>query len=211
MLEKDLPHHGDPRFDEYLAAKAAFDAEKARFAEYAKVKASGVSAEALASKWPEPPLDLGDAEPAIGLRTGQAGHFYPYARRGTTEVIEQVRAVARHGREATVLFRRNVEHGTEATGCYQTNRVSSIDRHGNVYYQERCTGPDRAYSLDHTVPPVHVPAPEVAHLRPGELVHVIVDGKTRRGHVAWVGAPRPKGDKYTRDTPAVQVREWRIE
>jgi hypothetical protein len=208
-LERNLAHHGDPRYDDYLGARAAFDAEKARFAAYAKVRDSGVSAEALAARWPEPPLDLGDAEPAIGLRTEQPRHFYANPGRGT-EVIEQVRAVARHGRDATVLFRRNVEHGYQATGCYQTSRVSSIDRHGNVYYQERCTGPDRAYALDHTVEPVHVPAAEVAHLRPGELIHVIVDRKTRRGHVAWVGAPRPKGDKYGRDTPPVQIREWRL-
>ncbi len=142
----------------------------------------------------------------VEIRTG-----HPWARGadGGSEVVEQVRAIQRHGARATIQWKRDVYRGTVGTGCYETNRVSSVDEYGQVHYEENCTG-EKAYTDDRTKKAVEVPWVEVAHVKPGELAHVIADDKTHKGHVVWVGAPRPKKDAYTTDTAPVQIREWRL-
>lgn len=200
-----LPSHADPRNDEHYAAVAAFEAESDRLAEYGKVKNAGVSAEALAKRWPEVPLDVRDEKAEIGLApddTGGAGYS------GTTDVVEdEVRGVTHKGARATVLFKKNLAIGEVGVDCHETNRISSVDEYGTVHYEDHCNGwkPDTA---DYTTKPVTVPWVEVAHVKAHERIRVVVDKKTRRGHVEKVNAPRVKDN--SEETPLRQLREWRV-
>ena len=203
-----VPLRVDPRTDERLAAQAAIDAARARHAEYAKAVQAGLSDAVIAEKWPTPPYDVADMDAVIGANV-PAEAYRVSAPRGPVEVVEAVRAVKRKGKLATVHFKKDVHVGYEATGCRETNKVDGFDEYGNVRYRTVCTGPDRKYTDDRTVKPITVPWAEVAGVKAGELLHAYVDAKTRTGHVAWVGAPRPEGDKYTRHTDRVQTREWR--
>jgi hypothetical protein len=192
-----VPLRADPRTDERLAAQAAIDAARARHAEYAQAKQEGLSEAVIAEKWPTPPYDVSDMDAVIGANVPEQA-FRVDSPRDVLAVDEEVRAVKRKGARATILFRKDVYVGTEATGCRETNKVDGFDEYGNVRYREVCTGPDRRYSDDRTIKPVTVPWAEVAHVKPGEVVHVVVDAKTRAGHVAWVG-----------EKERVQTREWR--
>jgi hypothetical protein len=197
---------------EYLAEQRAFDAERARWDSYRKLRDSGIAKDVLAAKWPEPPLDLGEERPWFGrdaVENVAIGNM-PHGSGGGTYVDDQVRAVQRHGADATVLFQKRVFHGVQGTNCHEGNRVDHIDADGNVVYREVCTGPDIPSTADETKPPVQVPASEVTQLRPGEIAHVLVDPKTRRGHVVSIGEPRPADDQITNTTPTVQLGEWRL-
>jgi hypothetical protein len=118
--------------------------------------------------------------------------------------------VKKSGKKATIHFRKIVETYWEPTGCYETNKVEGFNDDGSIRYRWNCTGPDLKRSDDLTTEPVTVPAFEAAKIKPGELVHVYVDPKTRVGHVGWSGKPRKKDDRYTSDTERVQLLEWRL-
>jgi len=197
----------DPRTAVWTAIHEALEAERARYAEYRAAVDQGISQAALDLQWPEPPLVIPPMEAFLGVPPGDHGGWYP--GKGTQEVVEAVRAIKRSGTRATIKFRKDIDKGYESTGCYETSKVEGFDDYGRVIYRTKCTG-ERAYTDDRTLAPVTVPWVEVAHVEAGEVIHVVVDTKTRKGHVAWVGAPRPKGDVYTRDTARVQLREWRL-
>jgi hypothetical protein len=199
--------YSDPRTSVWIAIHDSLDAERARFAEYAAARDQGISPEALADRWPELPLDIPPQDTFLGIPPPEAGYGW-YSSNDTEEVVEAVRAVKHSGGKATILFRKDVYRGYESTGCYETNKVDGVDEYGHLIYRTNCTG-ERAYTDDRTLKPVTVPWVEVAKVKAGEVIHVVVDRKTRKGHVAWVGKPRPKDDVYSRDTERVQTREWR--
>jgi hypothetical protein len=201
-----LADFSDPRADEWIAVRRAFEAERARFAAYAKARGAGVAADALAERWPEPPMDLAPQDFVLGVEPppGSGG----YHGRGDVEIVqEEVRVIVRAKDRATIQWRKNVYRGLEATGCRETNKVDGVDEHGRLIYRTVCTGPDRAYTDDRTVKPVEVPWVEVAAVEKGEIVEVAVDRKTRVGHVIQVMGPRK--DASAPPSPVVQLREWR--
>jgi hypothetical protein len=202
----------DPRIDERIAAEAALLLEHERYAEYKAAVDAGLSAEVIASKWPTPPVDLTDVHAVIGHDWQVTNHTAYGSGHGgdVSEVYDEVRQIKRNGKKATILFEKDVYVGWEATGCRETNKIDGVDEYGHLIYRTVCTGPDRKYTDDRTTKPVTVPWAEVSKVKPGELIHVYVDSKSRKGHVGWVGTGRKKDDKYTRDTPRIQVREFRL-
>ncbi len=203
-----LDDYSDPRTDEWQALHESFEAERARFAEYQQAKDSGISPEVLAERWPQPPLDIEPQDGYLGIAPAErdGGNY----ESGDVDVVEEeVRQVKHAGKKATVLFRKDTYTDTYQTNCYETNKVSSVDREtGQVYYEERCSGPYTTTTTDNTKKPVTVPWVEVAHVKAKEIIHVVVDRKSRVGHVSYVMKPRPKGDSYS-STEQVQLREWR--
>lgn len=197
----------DPRATLWTALNTAIEAERARYAEYAAAHDQGISQAALDSQWPVPPLEIREQEDYVGPQPRASGQYF--GGRNTLEVVEVVRTIKRSGTRATIKFRKDVVKGIEATGCYETSKVQGFDDQGNVIYRTNCTG-ERAYTEDRTVKPVAVPWSEVAKVKAGEVVHLVIDRSTREGHVVWVGAPRASDTASIYDTPRVQLREWRL-
>ncbi|MCB9559320.1 MAG: hypothetical protein H6708_02800 [Kofleriaceae bacterium] len=219
-----LPDLADPRAAEYAAARAAYDAEAARLAEYTTMRARVTDPAVLAERWPDAPYDLARAKILIAPRTepGADRLVTPYAA-GADTVVEQLRSVRRHGDRAVLTWRRRTQPNSIGTGCYETSKVVGVDSYGNVNYETRCTG-ERRWTDDVTLAPVEVPWDDAADLVPGEIVAVVAahppqtDGKPSRrprpGHVVFA-ARKPKDhddhfSAYARDLEQTQWRAYRL-
>jgi hypothetical protein len=202
-----LDDYIDPRTAEWEALAASYAAERARFAEYAKAKADGISASAVAARWPDPPFDAPESVSFLGVppAPGSSGN---YASSDVDTVDEEVRSVKRHGKTATINFKKVVYVGEYRDNCHETNKVDGIDEYGHLIYREVCTGPWKKSVDDYTKKPVTVPWIEVQHVKPKEIIHVVFDKKTRVGHVSYVEKAQPK-EGHT-DVTRVQLREWRL-
>ena len=195
----------------HVAVSAAMQAEGPRYREWVKAKEAQTDPKVLADKF-------GGARPA-GLRdeTNQAGAAPP----GTLEFGHEIAAmkanpverVARklahvepRGNRALLVFADNATTSEEETNCYETNRISSVDKYGNVTYRTNCTGPVVKRVHHDQPPPIDVPAAEAASLRAGSFVVAIASKQPRRGHVVLARVSEKEDDV----TSLLQVRQFPI-
>jgi hypothetical protein len=109
-----------------------------------------------------------------------------------------VRAVARHGAMATVLFSDIVTSYTE-DDCHETDKVDGIGRDGRVIYRQICR--TKATHVEHKkVDPIVVPADEAAALRAGDDAVAFIATDARKGAIIFA----------QRDNKLVQVRGHRL-
>lgn len=116
-------------------------------------------------------------------------------------VVAEVEGIQRSGDEATIRLKTQVEKKTHHI-CKETDKIDRV-KNGKVYYKQKCRE-GKTETIRTAFEPVTVPAADVARLETGALVNVVIDPKTRRGHVLEVVSSLKAG--FNGKRPRVQFR-----
>jgi hypothetical protein len=166
--------------------------EHRKYEDYSRAKSSGADERALKARFgATPPLDVGSADEWVASDTlpDLAGFVEPSAAAWTT-VSGIVRSVAPAPKGAdgeamsTVSFKDTV-NTYENTACYETGKITGVTFEGSearLNYETVCRSLGQTTEVTKTAP-VTVPSSEVASVKPGENLLVMVDKQSRAGAV----------------------------
>ncbi len=201
-----------------LAAKLSADAMAAEYRDWHQATQDGASEASIRKRWPTPPIAI-DSQLRLGGDEPSSDDDWKGVERSQVhdgiQVRIQIARVERRGDEAVLYARKNIETGEEGTGCYETNKASSIAEDGTINYRTECAG-SVTVSHDETPKPITVPWIEAAQIRPMDVVLAAL-GEKRRGHVETVRAgdkavPTGEISSYsTPTTPTLQLGSFRLD
>ncbi len=177
------PDQSDLRYELNVAVDQAMRKENARFHEYNEALASGADRAVVASRFPQPPLDLRDRADEAGMEPP------PVAQLRQQEVVRIARAVERvdrRGARAVISFRDIIGKDEHQTDCHETNRVERVTQYGEVQYRVECGGPWVTTVTHDRVAPITVPAVEAEKIKPGETALAVANKATRAGYIVQV-------------------------
>ncbi|MCE9580490.1 MAG: hypothetical protein K8W52_45645 [Deltaproteobacteria bacterium] len=188
----DVAGAGGERGELRRAMAESIERERAREKELAAARERGVQEATIEHTRGGPPLLDRDFDILVGDSAESRGAPDLALDIGSlTELEAQVESVGRRGDLADVTFRKEMQENSEGYGCYETNKVVQISERGEVIYDTQCAGYKTTYT-NRGPARVTVPWAEVRRLRHGMIAYVVVDSKTRRGHVIGLRAAPAK-------------------
>lgn len=106
---------------------------------------------------------------------------------GLEWVTAEIERVETTGDEATIHLQTRVSKRTDFI-CKDTSKIDRIDN-GKVYYKQKCRK-GKTHVTRTPFDPVTVPATDVPGLVEGQMVKVVVESSSRRGHLLEVVADK---------------------
>ncbi len=170
------------------AVYKAMQEERHSWELYTRAKRAGLDPETLKARFGDPPpIQVDPSSDYVGsnrlpdltraLDTGE-GKSSIQMEGGIVAAVTATLRSFRGQKLSRVAFRPNVSN-EDIESCYETGHVTGVHfdgNHASLEYETVCNVVGRRTHVDR-VQPVFVPKVEVAHVRPGENLEALVDGK----------------------------------